>query len=342
MAFAPLAKHHRFFEPNVLRFPKKGRLCFAKALVIKMKLFAPKYYRNFACIADKCTHSCCIGWEIDIDAETAKKYDSLKADYGKNIKNSMEMGETLHFALGKNERCPHLDERGLCKIITELGEDYLCEICREHPRFYNDISHGMELGIGMACEEAARIILSSDEYDIIEESGEIGGVPERLDFDTAKMRSEIYSVLKKYSVSYTERLHEIYEKFDVSPDIFEDKRWRDLLLELEYLDEEHKALFQNYSSAQKMPKELQKNAERVLAYFIYRHCTTARDKEEYRAVITFCLFLEKLFVSVLKAEKNASPVTIARIISEEIEYSEDNTERIINEIYFLFNHLEKG
>ena len=34
-----------------------------------MKLFAPEYYKQFKCIADKCTHSCCIGWEIDIDEE---------------------------------------------------------------------------------------------------------------------------------------------------------------------------------------------------------------------------------------------------------------------------------
>ena len=25
-----------------------------------IKLYAPKYYKNFKCIADKCEHSCCI------------------------------------------------------------------------------------------------------------------------------------------------------------------------------------------------------------------------------------------------------------------------------------------
>lgn len=301
---------------------------------MKVKLFAPKYYKKFSCIADRCSHSCCIGWEIDIDEDTAERYSSLEDGYGKIIKNSIETDETSHFSLGKDERCPHLDGRGLCRIITELGEDYLCEICREHPRFYNDISHGKEVGIGMACEEAARIILSSDEYDIMGDIGDICGVPERVEFDTAKMRSEIYSVLKKYSVSYTQRLYEIYEKFDISPDIFEDKRWREMLSELEYLDDGHKELFFGYSSNAVTPKELERSAERVLAYFIYRHCTASHNGEEYRAILGFCLFLERLFVSVLKENKNASAFTIARIISEEIEYSEENTERIINEIYF--------
>ena len=50
-----------------------------------MKLYAPKYYKNFTCIADQCEHSCCIGWEIDIDGKTLKKYESLKSGYGNAI-----------------------------------------------------------------------------------------------------------------------------------------------------------------------------------------------------------------------------------------------------------------
>ncbi len=299
-----------------------------------MKLFAPKYYKNFSCISEKCPHSCCIGWEIDIDAETAKKYDSLQDGYGKNIKNSIKIGEAPHFVLGKDERCPHLDGRGLCRIITEIGEDYLCEICREHPRFYNDSPSGKEVGLGMACEEAARIILSSDEYDIIEEIGDICGVSEENELDTTEKITDIYSILKNDSISYPEKLSQIYLKFDISPYIFKDERWRELLTELEYLDDKHKDLFLHYSSACETPNALEKSAERALAYFIFRHCASAHDEEEYRAVLGFCLFLERLFVSVSKENKDTSPATLARIISEEIEYSEDNTERIINEIYF--------
>ena len=40
----------------------------------KMKTVVPSYYKEFRCIADKCNHSCCKGWEIDIDDETYKKY----------------------------------------------------------------------------------------------------------------------------------------------------------------------------------------------------------------------------------------------------------------------------
>ena len=39
-----------------------------------MQLFAPTYYKKFKCIADRCQHNCCIGWEIDIDGETPERY----------------------------------------------------------------------------------------------------------------------------------------------------------------------------------------------------------------------------------------------------------------------------
>ena len=114
-----------------------------------MKLRAPKYYLDFACIADRCKHSCCIGWEIDVDKLTMAKYSALTGGYGEDIKKSI-CGDPPHFALRQDDRCPHLDERGLCRIICNLGEGYLCDICREHPRFYNSTAHGREAGLGIS------------------------------------------------------------------------------------------------------------------------------------------------------------------------------------------------
>ena len=104
-----------------------------------MKLYAPKYYEKFVCIADRCRHSCCIGWEIDVDRETAEKYKKMTDGYGLEIKKSLSHKGTTHFKLKKDDRCPHLNDHGLCKIILNVGEDCLCEICREHPRslWYN-------------------------------------------------------------------------------------------------------------------------------------------------------------------------------------------------------------
>ena len=37
-----------------------------------MILTFPTFYRDFKCIANRCTDSCCIGWEIDIDEDNNK------------------------------------------------------------------------------------------------------------------------------------------------------------------------------------------------------------------------------------------------------------------------------
>ena len=68
--------------------------------------------------------------------------------------------------------------------------------------------------------------------------------------------------------------------------------------------------------------------ERFLAYFIYRHCTEATDEEDFSARLSFCLFCERLFSSLIcskKAETLQEIVNLASIVSEEIEYSVDNT-----------------
>ena len=100
--------------------------------VAKFGLYAPRYYGEFKCIKGECKHSCCIGWEIDVDDVTMKKYASLTGEIGEQIKNSITEGENPHFILSANERCPHLDACGLCRIITAIGVEYLSDICRLH------------------------------------------------------------------------------------------------------------------------------------------------------------------------------------------------------------------
>lgn len=296
-----------------------------------MKLYSPGYYRDFTCIADKCTHSCCIGWEIDIDSAAMAKYESLTCGYGKFIRESIDVTDTPHFRLGAGERCPHLDADGLCCIISTLGEDYLCDICREHPRFYNDTPHGKEVGLGMACEEACRIILQSDDYTRMIEIGEVDGERESVKFDATICRDAVYDILSDNSIPYTEKLAEIHNLYGVRPDMLTDEVWRDLLASLEYLDESHRELFVHYSSDMFTLAKWEKPLTRALAYFIYRHGSDARNIQEYREAMGFSLFCERLLASAAKAEcvQNISDfIRLAQIISEEIEYSEDNTEAI--------------
>ena len=296
-----------------------------------MKLFAPKYYKNFKCIAEECRHSCCVRWEIDIDSDTLEKYSSFSEGYGIKIKESIDFADTPHFRLCENEKCPHLDGKGLCRIISECGEDYLCDICREHPRFYNDTVRGKEVGIGLSCEEAARIALSSDDYNELYIVEELDGEVLDTDFDAVKCREQIYRILSDRTTPYPERIAQIRDMFELSLSEIS----KDIFLSLEYLDETHKELFLAFSADMETPKEYEKMLERALAYFIYRHCSGAYDREEFRASLGFALFCERLLASLISAENatEEEAVELARIISEEIEYSEENTERIKGEFY---------
>lgn len=123
-----------------------------------MKIVAPSYYKDFKCIADKCKHTCCIGWEIYLDEESSKRFSS---DF--LLSKHIDLSDNPKIILDENEKCPFLRKDGLCSIIINKGENFLCQICKDHPRFRNYWSGITEIGLGLVCEEAARIILSSNE-----------------------------------------------------------------------------------------------------------------------------------------------------------------------------------
>jgi len=311
----------------------KSTACKAGAAKNCIKLYAPRYYRAFSCIADRCRHSCCIGWEIDVDEQTLEIYRSLSDGYGKTVAESIDEEDVPHFRLAVGDCCPHLDEQGLCRIIKSMGEGYLCEICREHPRFYHDTPRGKEVGVGMACEEAARLILQSEDFDTFLEIGAVEGraLRGRRGFDALAVRAELYACLSDRSRPYAERLHQISSVYGISPASRTDAAWRKLLDGLEYLDEAHRGLFYCYTSLPNVPAAIEEPLCRALAYFIFRHCSATRDADAFRESLGFALFCERLIASVA-AEKRITDTEslseVARVVSEELEYSEENTDTI--------------
>ena len=125
-----------------------------------MNIYVPDYYPAFHCIASRCRHTCCAGWEIDIDAESLARYERLPGAFGERVRQGIGLDGAPHFILTKDERCPLLNRDNLCELILREGEDALCQICRDHPRFRNYYSTRIEMGLGLVCEEAARVILT--------------------------------------------------------------------------------------------------------------------------------------------------------------------------------------
>ena len=123
-----------------------------------MQIYVPAYYKKFRCIAGACRHTCCVGWEIAVDEASLPRFaaDPL-------VSHHLELGDVPHIRLLSGERCPFLRNDGLCEMILQNGEQSLCQICRDHPRFRNFWSDRVEIGLGLVCEEAARLILSETE-----------------------------------------------------------------------------------------------------------------------------------------------------------------------------------
>ena len=154
----------------------------------------PFYYNTFKCIADKCSDNCCIGWEIEIDSDTAEYYKSVGGAFGKRL--SENISEENSFIL-KGERCPFLNEKNLCDIIINCGEEHLCQICRDHPRYFEWYGNIKEGGIGLSCEEGARLILTDNRTEIAESVVDEAEEPvdEELFSVLLKAREEVFAIL---------------------------------------------------------------------------------------------------------------------------------------------------
>ena len=72
---------------------------------------------------------------------------------------------------------------GLCRIQAELGEDWLCQVCREFPRLRHDYGDFLELGLELSCPEAARMLLSQDRWNWVTQ----GNPTEMPDYDPRDM-----------------------------------------------------------------------------------------------------------------------------------------------------------
>lgn len=156
----------------------------------------PSYYKKFQCIAANCKNSCCIGWEVDIDEDTASYYKTVDGVFGKRLQTCLheEAGET-YFSLRENGWCPFLNKEKLCDICIELGEEALSEVCTEYPRFVTEYANVREKFLSISCEEVGRILFSSKEKCTWEEY-ELPGVLD-AEKDTEDLAKKLEETRKK-------------------------------------------------------------------------------------------------------------------------------------------------
>jgi lysine-N-methylase len=312
-------------------------------------VYVPNYYLRFRCIAAACRHSCCVGWEIDVDEASLTRYDAVEGDIGRRLRESIDReADPPCFRLTPDERCPFLNQNGLCDLITELGEDSLCHICADHPRFRNILPDRVELGLGLCCEAAATLILGQTEITEVEELPQALAAGERYAHEAAEetdtpdrlglnLREKLMHIAQNRRYTLGERIAFAGEMLGLPaayPAVTY-PQWAEFLRETEELDPARRPLWDALENLDgPLSEELQEESglpyEKLLCYFLYRYVAAERYHEQdwrYTNRIRFAFVATALIHAMARATGQTDfdgICEVARIFSSEIEYSEDN------------------
>lgn len=230
----------------------------------------PDFYEKFACKANHCRNSCCKGWEIDIDEDTAEIYEHIEGSLGEEIRASMMFSEdgSRSFRLRGDESCPFLQEDGLCRIICRTGSDeLLCDICALHPRFFQEIGAFDLTGLGLSCERVSELLVEETSplsFTCIDEEEEcvsvsFCGLLELLKVDFV----DDFSFHPVTERGHLQNILDSYEKLEAI-----DENWTDLLKKIKT---DFEKLLENLekedSGRGKFPDPVY---DRIYQYMIYR------------------------------------------------------------------------
>lgn len=310
-----------------------------------MKEYQLNYYSKFKCIGKDCKHTCCAGWEMNIDSETLDEYISLQSDYKKRLLDGINVKKSK-FKVKKEGRCAFLNDEGLCDIIINLGSDHLCQVCRDHPRFRSFFDGIVETGLGFCCEEVARIILSSKEKIepvLVSDDGK----DEDFDFNqknVLEFRNKTLSVIQDRNQSIKDRVRTLLEicRFD-----FNSKKLNNVVktyLKFQRVDKNWTTRLKNIAKKPfiiEIDEKYSLILEQFLVNGIYRHHSDAEDTISVRARTIAVVLSWWLILNIIENEKVnendefALIVDVVRAFSVEVEYSNYNLEKLFDFAYTL-------
>lgn len=239
------------------------------------------------------------------------------------MRQKISLEETPHFILEENERCPFLNADNLCELICALGEGGLCDICNEHPRFYNAFSDRVECGLGLCCEEASRLILSQKEKVAFL----CDGIIDQDDFWT--FRQAIFSILQDRSFSMGQRIRSMLQYCDAKelPPL---SQWKTVYQKLERLDPQWDCYIEQFEDFSDWYDRWDLPCEQLAVYLAYRHLAGGMEDGRLKERIRFIALSLFIFNCL---SRNATAIEdlyeLARIYSSEIEYSDENIDALL-------------
>ena len=301
-----------------------------------MRYTRPSFYDSFSCIGEACKHNCCIGWEIDVDDETAELYTSVGGEFGKELSEKIAKEGGRHFCLQPDGRCPFLNEHNLCRIILTLGEDALCDICALHPRFFNIFPGREETGLGLCCEEVVRLLLHSPGgFCLKEEQGAEETETNEWIEHLAEIRVDLLAELSSEEILFSKHLSNCCARMSIPELSFDLMEWIPFFRSLERMDPAWDLLLDKLESAV-FPVHWEEEMNdsrygRIFSYFLFRHFLSAKDRVEAKTVFAFCA-LGTILIAALDRVEPINADEHIRLYSAEIEYSDENVVRICTKL----------
>lgn len=272
-------------------------------------LIKPIHFDRFKCIAHRCPDTCCAGWEIDVDADTADFYASLEGDSGKFVREKLIYTPEGSKLCLEGERCRFLRDDNLCELILRLGDGALCDICREHPRFYTECGNLTAAGMGICCPEAARLWLCESCELVFEDDGYAPSEQEKLAVERLAKIIE-HTVYGEGTLG--ERLCGFMPDGPTSDRVYGEllRTYRDL----EVMDRQFPARFSD--SAVTVSERRYVN---LAAYFIFRYYFSLGEEMTIKFTAA-----SLIMIAAMGGELEIS----SKDYSKEVEYDTDNVGRI--------------
>ncbi len=304
-----------------------------------MKEYILNYYPKFKCIAEKCRHTCCKDWETCIDMQTLGKYRAETSSFSSDLKRGINFKKST-FKMGKDRRCAFLNDKGLCNVILNLGEDSLCQICRDHPRFKSGFSGVTETGLGFCCEEATKIILSFDkkiEPILISDDNDCVELDfcEKAVFD---LRTLVLEILQDRTISINDRVDKVLAISNADFNNIDCVKIAKTFLSLKRLNKSWTLRLKSLKSKPfnlSIDKSLSLYCEQFLVNSVYRHLSTAEDITSAQSIILSIVLgwfvIQNIYsVEVVANEEFTTLVDVVREFSAEVEYCPQNLTKLFN------------
>ena len=322
-----------------------GAFCIIIFLSI-MKTFTLNCFKNFKCAAGSCKHSCCVGWEIDIDKTALKNYRACKSSFSERLASGVDY-KSGRFKMAIDGKCFFLNSDGLCELIINLGENALCQICRDHPRYRNFFSDRTEYGIGLCCEVGAAAIINSEEelapVLVSEDASPALKISRkrREEEDKIKLfREKAFSIFSDKTSSFNERIENALSLCGVKKNVFFGRSFDRDFANTERLSDSWTKRLESADFCAARDFSLKpEQFGRLAFYFVHRHIASAIDETDLKSRLLFCVISLFVINAVYKGqldplkesdESNALLADVAREYSAEIEYSDDNVNAVLD------------